>query len=141
MKKKGLIIALSIVLSVIVATFGTLLAVKHFGPKSTNPEASQSTDDQKTDITVTITHKDGTKNKVEISTEAENLGDALFEKKLVLQNEHATGFYINIDGERADYNLDGAWWCFIKDGKMAEVGANDLPIADGDSFEIAYTPA
>ncbi len=92
-------------------------------------------------ITVTIVFKDKTEKKLDITTEAENLGDALYEQKLVTEEEHKTGFYNTIDGVRADYTLDKAWWCVTKGGEMTTVGANDLAIADGDSFEITHTPA
>ena len=67
--------------------------------------------------------------------------DALFEKGLVTEDEHKSGFYSYIDGVRADYTLDKCWWSFSKDGKDVMVGANDLKIADGDKFEITNTPA
>jgi hypothetical protein len=130
MKKKGLIIALSIVLVAIIAVFGALII-------------SQSDRFSKgdKDITVTVVYKDKTEKKHEISTDAENLGDALLEKGIVTEEEHKTGFYPTIDGVRADYTLDKAWWSFTQDGKMMTVGANDAPITDGDSFEITHTPA
>lgn len=93
------------------------------------------------EITVTVVYADKTQKKFDITTEAENLGDALFEAELVTEEEHKTGFYISIDGVRADYTLDKAWWCFTKGGEMAAEGANDLAIADGENFEITYTPA
>ena len=130
MKKKGLIITLSAVTVVIIAVFGTLLALGKLDFKQGDK-----------DITVTVVYEDKHQNKVEISTDAQNLGDALYQAKLVTKEEHATGFYTVIDGVRADYAKDGAWWCVTKDGKMTDKGANDLPITDGDSFEITHTPA
>ncbi len=130
MKKKGLIITLSIVLVAIIAVFGALVI--------TRSDRFQNGDK---DITVTVVYKDKTKKEFEISTEAENLGDALLEKGLVTEEEHKTGFYNHIDGVRADYTLDGAWWCFTKGSEEVSFGANELPIADGDCFEITHTPA
>ena len=130
MKKKGLIIALSIILVAIIAVFGVLIA-------------KQSDRFQKgdKDITVTVVYEDKTQKQFEISTDAENLGDALLEKELVTEEEHKTGYYNTIDGVRADYTLDKAWWCFTQGGEMMMVGANDAPITDGDNFEITHTPA
>jgi hypothetical protein len=130
MKKKGLIIALSIVLVAIIAVFGALII--------TQSDRFQKGDK---DITVTIVYKDKTEKEFEISTDAENLGDALLEKGLVTEEEHKAGYYNTIDGVRADYTLDKAWWCFTQDGEMMTLGANDAPIADGDNFEITHTPA
>ncbi len=92
-------------------------------------------------ITVTVVYEDKTQKEFEISTDAENLGDALYEQKLVTVEEYKTGFYNTIDGVRADYALDKAWWCITKGGEMTTKGANDLIIADGDCFEITHTPA
>lgn len=151
MKKRGLIITLSVILAALIVAFGTFLAVKHFGGKNSDKDkekgskivATDSAEDKetKTKIVVTVVYKDKTEKQFEISTNAENLGDALFEKGLVNEEEHKAGFYLNIDGVRADYTMDGAWWCITKDGEMTTVGANEQPITDGDSFEITYTPA
>lgn len=130
MKKKGLIITLSIVLVAIIAIFGALVI--------TQSDRFQKGDK---DIIVTVVYEDKTKKEFEISTEAENLGDALLEEGLVTEEEHKTGFYIIIDNVRADYTLDKAWWCFTKGGEEVSFGANELSIADGDRFEITHTPA
>lgn len=130
MKKKGLIITLSVILVVIIVVFGALLAIS-------KPDFQKGDKD----ITVTVVYEDKTQKEFEISTDAENLGDALLENGIVTEEEHKAGYYNTIDGIRAEYALDGAWWCVYKDGEMTTVGANDLPIEDGDSFEIEHTPA
>lgn len=130
MKKKGLIVALSIVLVVIIAAFAALII-----KEKDNVQTGEKT------ISVTIVNKDKTQELFKISTDAENLGDALLERNLVTEAEHKTGYYTVINGIRADYTLDKAWWCFTQNGEMTTVGANDLPIKDGDSFEITHTPA
>jgi hypothetical protein len=131
MKKKGLIIALALVLVVIIAAFATLI-IKH---NNNDVEPGDKV------ISVTIVNADKTQKLFKISTDAENLGDALLQRNLVTEEEHKTGFYTYINGVRADYTLDGAWWCFTKGGEEVMKGANDLAIADGDSFEITHTPA
>ncbi len=130
MKKKGLIITLSVILVAIIAVFGALLAMG---------KLDFSEGDK--DITVTVVYEDKTQKQFEISTDAVNLGDALLEEGLVTEAEHSSGYYQHIDGVRADYTLDKAWWCVTKGGEMTTAGANELPIADGDSFEITHTPA
>ena len=130
MKKKGLIIALALVLVVIIAAFATLII-----KQKDNVEYGEKV------ISVTIVNADKTQKLFKISTDAENLGDALLQRNLVTEEEHKTGFYTYINGVRADYTLDGAWWCITKDGEETSFGANKLPIADGDSFEITHTPA
>ena len=94
-------------------------------------------------ITVTVVFADKTQKEFKINTDAEYLGDALLEEKIVSEDEYknGNGMYTVIAGERADYTLDKSWWCLSIGGEMATVGINDQPIADGESFEITNTPA
>ncbi len=128
--KKGTIITRTLTVMVIMAMIFCMCAC----------QASEKQPGEK-EITVTVVYADKTQKEFDITTEAENLGDALLEAELVTEEEHSTGYYISIDGVRAEYTLDKAWWCFTKGGEMTTVGANDLAIADGESFEITYTPA
>lgn len=128
MKQKKLIIGLATLLVVLVAAVGAIFAF-------TRPETS----DGAKNVTVEIVYADKTEKEYDISTDAEYLADALYEKKLITDEEYKTGFYTVIDGVTADYNADKAWWCVTKGGQMIEVGMNEQPIADGDAFEITYT--
>lgn len=89
------------------------------------------------EITVTIVHKDATSKKLELTTEAEFLADALVEAKMIEYAED--GYYTTVDGETADYSVDKGWWCLTKDGTMTTDGLNTQTIADGDVFELTYT--
>ena len=132
MKNKKLIISLAAVLVVIVAAFSVIFI-------------TMKSDTQKGDknITVTVVFKDKSEKEFKINTDAEYLGDALLEEKIVSKDEYENGggMYTYIADERADYTLDKSWWCLTVGGEMATVGINEQPIADGDSFEITNTPA
>ncbi|MBE6750358.1 MAG: DUF4430 domain-containing protein [Ruminococcaceae bacterium] len=130
MKNKKIIMGLAVVLAVIIAIFAVVIITN--GP---------DTNDGEKDVTVTVVYADKTEKEFEINTDAEYLADALLEEKLITQEEYKSGYYLHIDGVRADYTADGAWWCVTKDGEMTDKGMNDLPIMDGDEFEITYTPA
>ena len=132
MKNKKIIISLSAVLAVIIALF----AFFYF---KTKPE---TTTDKKT-ISVTVVFADKSDKDYTIETKSKFLSDALNEIGLLDEKEYekSDGLYTYIAGERADYTLDGSWWCITKDGEMTTVGMNELSIADGDSFEITNTPA
>ncbi len=130
MKNKKLIIALSVVAAVIVAALSAVMII-----------VSQQTESGDKNLTVTIVYADQTEKKVEISTDAEYLADALLEEKLIKEDEYKTGFYTYIDGVRADYTLDGGWWGVYEDGALSDYGMNEIAIKDGDEFEIKYTPA
>lgn len=130
MKNRKLIIGLSAVLAVVIIVFGALLIINR---PETNTDEKQ--------ITVTVVYKDSNQKKFSIETESQFLGEALFEKELISKQEYDAGFFTVLDGVRADYNEDGAWWCITKGGEMTDKGMNELPIADGDQFEITYTPS
>ena len=129
MKKRGLIITLSVVLAVIIALFAGIVIY--------NKMQTQKGDK---DIKVTVTFLDETQKVYEIDTDAEFLADALLEEKII-DAKSKNGKYTVIAGERADYTADGRWWALSKDGKMTSTGLNDTPINDGDSFEITNTKA
>lgn len=92
-----------------------------------------------TKFTVDIVGKNGEKKSVEICTEKKTLGEALYEKGLVTKQEFKSGFYTEIDGVKADYSVDGSWWCIKQDGEMVQKGMNDLKVKNGDKFSIEYT--
>ncbi len=128
MKNRKLIVGLSILLAVVIAAFVLLMIFNR-------PE----TNDNLKDIKVTVVYDDKEEKVFEISTEAEFLADAMYENKLVEKNEYEAAFYTVIDGVKADFDKDGAWWKLNKDGEMLNVGMNEAVLADGDEFEIVYT--
>ena len=139
MKNKNIltkILALALVVLMAVFTFAAC------GKADTNSDLDSTASETKTiSITVTVVAADKTEKVFNIETTKKNLGDALFQEGLVTEDEHKSGYYNYIDGVRADYTKDGAWWCFTKGGETVMVGANDLKITDGDKFEITNTPA
>lgn len=44
-----------------------------------------------------------------------------------------------INGEKADYMADGAYWSFYVNGEYCNYGIDEQPVEDGDIFSIAYT--
>lgn len=90
-------------------------------------------------ITVVVTHSDGTENTIVLNTRMENLGDALKERELVQGTQGPYGLYITtVDGEWADEGKT-EWWCITKGGEELMTGADLTPISDGDQFEVTFT--
>ena len=102
------------------------------------PQASQGA---KT-VTVEVVHKDESKKEFVLHTDAESLHDALDEEKLI-EGEDRGGFFmvLVVDGETADYNVDGSYWAMMQDGEWMMTGVDDTMIQDGDHYEFVYTPA
>ncbi|MDR0325961.1 MAG: DUF4430 domain-containing protein [Oscillospiraceae bacterium] len=74
-----------------------------------------------------------------IKTDADYLRGALEEQGLIEGDETAFGLMVKtVDGRTADESIQ-EWWCFTKDGEMLFTGVDEIPIEDGDRFEITLT--
>ena len=72
--------------------------------------------------------------------------DALYLRQVMEQAEGLTfsgedGMVITLNGLRADYVLDGAYWGFFVNGDYCSYGIDHQPVEDGDIFSIVYTLA
>lgn len=130
MKNKRIIIALATTMIAVIMIFVVAITL-----------SKQQTNQGEKQITVTVVYKDETEKDFSIKTDKEYLGETLLEEKLITDDEFKSGYYTFIDGIRADYNKDKAWWRITKNGEDITVSMNQLAISDGDSFEIIYTPA
>lgn len=93
-------------------------------------------------ITVEVVHKDNSTKTFTYTTQEEYLAGVLVGEGLVEDNQGSFGLYILVvDGERADYEQDGAYWALLKDGEATTTGASETPVNDGDSFSLVYTVA
>ena len=91
-------------------------------------------------VTVTVVHKDGSEKVFTCKTDAEYLGTVLVDENIVVGSYGEFGLYFDTaDGETADYNVDGGWWQVFIGEESAMVGADQIPIADGDTFKLVYT--
>ena len=91
-------------------------------------------------ISVTVVHKDGSEKVFNCATEEEYLGKVLVNENIVEANYGEFGLYFDTaDGEKADWNVDGGWWQVFVGEEAAMVGADQIPIADGDTFKLVYT--
>lgn len=95
---------------------------------------------EKTVMVTVIT--DDNSVKFTLNTDKDTLGDALKEYELIEGDNEAYGLYVKkVNGIRADYDSDKAYWAFFKDGSPLEAGVDSTQINSGDSFEIRYTPS
>ena len=93
----------------------------------------------KAEFTVTGADGESTTTVLEV-TDGEKLSDALAEAGIISQDEADAGFVTTVNGETADYNADGAWWCLTDaEGEMTTVGVADIELHDGDSYAFTYT--
>lgn len=99
---------------------------------------SGSKDGDTKNITIVVTHKDGTVNEQTSDTTAKNLIDALTEMELVDPDNGDDGYYTTVDGETADTTKE-EWWCLTIDGESAITGFDDTPVEGGKSYELTFT--
>lgn len=80
----------------------------------------------------------------ELRTDAEYLRQAMEEAEgLTFSGQESEyGMMVQVvNGERADYTLDGAYWSFYVNGEYCNYGIDTQPVLDGDRFSIEYTRA
>ena len=75
-----------------------------------------------------------------IKTDAETVGEALMEHDLIAGDQGAYGLYVKVvNGLRADYDKDRAYWGFNINGEGAMTGVDMTEITDGGNYELVYT--
>lgn len=122
----GIIVVLIAALAVVYATF------------SAKPVAGSK------EITIEVVNKAQESIVYELKTDAEFLRQAMEEAEGLTFSGAESEFGMMVDtvnGERADYALDGAYWSFEVNGGYSNYGIDTQPVMDGDAFGIIYTPA
>lgn len=98
------------------------------------------------EITIEVVNSKEESEVYELKTDAEYLEQAMEEAKdqglTYVGEEGPYGLSISsVNGERADYTLDGAYWGFFVNGEYCNYGISEQPVEDGDAFKIVYTKA
>ena len=125
-KKTWIIIAALVVL---VAALVTVYFV-------TRPE----TTDETKQFTLEIVHSDGSLITKPMESNSRYLGELLQWKRIIKGEEGQYGLYIQeVDGEKAVFEEDNAYWAFYVDGEYAMLGIDQTPIEDGKVYRLAYT--
>ncbi len=88
------------------------------------------------DLTIHVTHSDGSVKTFELSTDAEFLYDAQAEEGILQGEQGEYGLFVTtVDGETADSDA-GEYWMYDINGEMAQYGVDTQPVADGDDIEF-----
>ena len=132
---KGLWILGISILAVLIGLFVILFAF--FGPKTT--EGSKN-------VTLSVVSENGDSTAYETKTDAlvlQELMDELKDEGFTYGGADSEyGLMVDtINGVRADYTLDGAYWSFYVNDSYCNYGISEQPVNDGDAFSIVYTPA
>lgn len=95
-------------------------------------------------ITIEVVNKAQESTVYELTTDAEFLRQAMEEAEGLTFSgaESQYGMMVDtVNGERADYTLDGAYWSFLVNDEYSNYGIDTQPVMDGDEFSIVYTLA
>ena len=92
-------------------------------------------------FTFTVIGADGESTVLTLdAADGEKLSTALADAGVISAEEAEAGFVTVVNGEAADYNADGSWWCLTDAaGEMTSVGVADIALHDGDSYAFTYT--
>lgn len=75
-----------------------------------------------------------------LRTDKNILGEALVEHSLIEGEKGAYGLYVKkVNGILADYDINGCYWGFNKNGEGMMTGVDGAEISDGDRYSIVYT--
>lgn len=95
-------------------------------------------------ITIEVVNQSSESENYQVKTDAEFLRQAMEEAEGLTFSgtESEYGMMVDtVNGVRADYTLDGAYWSFYINGEYCNYGIDEQPVKDGDAFSIVYTLA
>lgn len=105
---------------------------------------TQGNSDVKNTITITVdvVGSDGKTTTFTIETAEEYLRGALEQENLVEGEDGPYGLYIShVNGERAVYETDGAYWAVYEGDVAAMTGVDEIQLKDGATYKLVYTKA
>lgn len=146
--KKNLRVSIVLLLCLLLSL--SIVGCNNTATKESNTEATtlwsnatytQDTELGKGDTTVNVEVKvDEQSVTFTVHTDKTILGDALMEHGLVAGEDGDYGLYIKeVNGIKADYDTDKAYWAFYKDGEYMNTGIDGTSISDGEHYELVYT--
>ena len=140
----------SLLVLMAVAALGLISCGKTNEPEATDSvvesekqteSAPESEDASSVTVTIEITDDKGEKTSKEYSSStAKTLADILKENDLVEGEESEYGLMITtVNGVKADYNTDGAYWALYKNGEYMMTGADGETLEAGAVYGLVYT--
>lgn len=103
--------------------------------------SSNNTDSGKASVKFILVLEDKSEVNYDVKvTDGATIREALFEAKLIDENEQSAMFVSNIDGHIADAMNDGVTWMPCdKDGKQINGTFDEITVSDGETIKLVYT--
>ena len=118
---------------------------KPAGTEPTGTEPTEGTEvygEGNNTFTVIVVHKDGTEKKFTYKTNDPYVGKILQESGLIKGNDGPYGLeIIEVDGEKAVYTEDKAYWAVYEGEEYALQGIDTTPVVNGGVYKLVYTGA
>ena len=109
-----------------------LVLVSLFGCGKKTQEGQKS-------FTLVVVHADGTEKEFSYTTTEEYLGAVLQAEGVIQGSQGPYGMMIeSVDGEKAVYETDGAYWALYEGEAYALQGIDLTPITDGGVYKLVY---
>ena len=94
------------------------------------------------EFTLVIVHKDGQSKEQTFTTREEYLGVFLEAEGIIKGEEGPYGMYIHsVEGEKAVYEEDNAYWAFYVGEDYASQGIDQTPIHNNTVYKLVWTDA
>ncbi len=119
----------------VVLIVGMLLVYNNFREKPV--EGSKA-------ITIEVVNSAQESELYELKTDVEFLAEAMeeVEELELVTVDGPYGLMIEeVNGERAVYEEDNAYWSIMVNGEYGNYGISEQPVEDGDEFQLVYTKA
>lgn len=119
----------------------TMTACKATQPDNTPGTASVASTTEigegKTQFTLLVEHKDGSKKEFSVKTDETTVGAALIKANLISGEDSQYGLYIKtVDGETLDFNAGGYYWSFYIGEEYAMTGVDQTEISAGATYAL-----
>ncbi len=140
--KKLLTLLLALTMLLSLAACGT--SNQQESTAGTTETITQGTTEENTlmKFTVTVVHADGASKDFTYETDEEFVGPVLEKAGLIKGNMGAYGLEITeVDGEKAVYSEDNAYWAVYEGEEYALQGIDTTPVKDGGVYKLVYTGA
>lgn len=104
-------------------------------------ESAKPNEGEKT-FTVIVVHKDGTEKTLTYTTTESFVGPVLEKDGLIQGNAGPYGMEItHVDGEKAVYTEDKAYWAVYEEDEYALQGIDTTPVVEGRTYKLVYEAA
>lgn len=126
---------LASIAAIVVLVVGMLFVYNNFKEKPV--EGSKA-------ITIEVVNSAQESKRYELKTDVEYLAEAMeeVEELELVTVDGPYGLVIEeVNGERAVYEEDNAYWSIMVNGEYGNYGISEQPVEDGDAFQLVYTKA